>query len=175
MNVNDTEIARGILKKAGYLISEDIQEVSILILVGFELCVMFHLFLSSFQSDVVLLMTCSIREGAEQKIWRRIHHLKNMNLKRRAKNSDRAPFKIGVLGQQTCTHFGYLFLNNVALDYLGCMAENLKKKLLEKEKAIDVICGPDAYRDLPHMLAAVDGGGPAAGDTLANTTCSFML
>ena len=45
------------------------------------------------------------------------------------------------------------------------MAENLKKKLLEKEKAIDIICGPDAYRNLPHMLAAVDGGGPAAGAT----------
>ena len=43
------------------------------------------------------------------------------------------------------------------------MAENLKKKMLEKEKAIDLICGPDAYRNLPHMLKAVEGGGPAAG------------
>ena len=48
----------------------------------------------------------------------------------------------------------------------GCMAENLKKKILEKEKSVDIICGPDAYRDLPHMLAATAETDQASGTFL---------
>ena len=50
------------------------------------------------------------------------------------------------------------------------MAENLKKKILEKEKAVDIICGPDAYRDLPHMLAATTEVGQAEGKLAAFRT-----
>ena len=41
---------------------------------------------------------------------------------------------------------------------LGCMAERLKKKLLEREEMVDLVCGPDAYRDLPRMLALTQSG-----------------
>lgn len=64
------------------------------------------------EADIFLVMTCAIREGAETKIWHRLDHLRGY--KRRAK--DRA-VKIGIL---------------------GCMAERLKEKLIEKEKAVDV-------------------------------------
>lgn len=70
-------------------------------------------------------MTCSIRENAESKIWNKLHELKG--LKKRGKIS-----QIGVL---------------------GCMAERLKTQLLEKEKCVDVVAGPDTYRDLPRLLA----------------------
>ena len=49
---------------------------------------------------------------------------------------------------------------------LGCMAERLKTKILDKEKAVDLICGPDAYKDLPRMLADVNKG---------QTSGSFVL
>lgn len=64
------------------------------------------------EADIFLVMTCAIREGAETKIWHRLDHLRGF--KRRAKNRD---VKIGIL---------------------GCMAERLKEKLIEKEKAVDV-------------------------------------
>ena len=55
------------------------------------------------------------------------------------------------------------------------MAENLKKKILEKEKAVDIICGPDAYRDLPHMLAATTEVGQAEGKLAAFRTTSPQI
>ena len=45
----------------------------------------------------------------------------------------------------------------------GCMAERLKKKIVEREQMVDVVCGPDAYRDLPHLLASSVSSGHAAG------------
>jgi len=76
-------------------------------------------------ADVALLVTCAIRENAESKIWQRLEELANMK-KKRSTN-----FQIGVL---------------------GCMAERLKEKLLERQRLVDVIAGPDAYRDLPQLL-----------------------
>lgn len=64
------------------------------------------------EADIFLVMTCAIREGAETKIWHRLDHLRG--LKRRARGRS---VKIGIL---------------------GCMAERLKEKLIEKEKAVDV-------------------------------------
>ncbi|KAL6111331.1 cdk5rap1 [Pungitius sinensis] len=111
MNVNDTEIAWSILQRKGYLRTVDLRE-----------------------ADVVLLVTCSIREKAEQTIWNRLRQLTAMK-KRRLKSH--APMKIGIL---------------------GCMAERLKTELLEREKLVDLLAGPDAYRDLPRLLAVADGG-----------------
>ncbi|BFZ24748.1 hypothetical protein BsWGS_27786 [Bradybaena similaris] len=105
MNVNDTEIASSILLQNGFVKTHSIQE-----------------------ADIVLLMTCSIREGAEGKIWDRVHNLAGIK-KRRGKKH---PLKIGIL---------------------GCMAERLKHKIVEKEQTVDIVCGPDAYRDLPRLLA----------------------
>lgn len=45
----------------------------------------------------------------------------------------------------------------------GCMAERLKHKILDKEKMVDLVCGPDAYRDLPRLLSMTSGSGQSAG------------
>ncbi|KAL5277210.1 CDK5RAP1 family protein [Megaselia abdita] len=105
MNVNDTEIVWSILKNNQYQKVEDAKD-----------------------ADVILIMTCSVREGAESKIWNRLKHLQPMKNKRGKKHG---PLQIGVL---------------------GCMAERLKEKLLEKERWVDVVAGPDSYKDLPRLL-----------------------
>ena len=89
-------------------------------------------------ADVVLLNTCAIRENAEQKVRRRLAEL------RHEKRHGRA-MQLGVL---------------------GCMAERLRTKLLEEEKLVDLVVGPDAYRDLPRLLAENDGSGQAAVNVL---------
>jgi len=81
-------------------------------------------------ADVILLNTCAIRDNAEQKIRNRLMHLNG--LKKR---------KPGLM-----------------VGILGCMAERLKAKLLEEEKMVDMVVGPDAYRDLPNLVKQVDDG-----------------
>ncbi|XP_066558660.1 mitochondrial tRNA methylthiotransferase CDK5RAP1 [Amia ocellicauda] len=120
MNVNDTEIAWSVLQKKGYLRTTELT-----------------------QADVVLVVTCSIREKAEQTIWNRLRQL--TALKQRRPKSH-APLKIGVL---------------------GCMAERLKTELLEREKLVDVLAGPDAYRDLPRLLTAAHSGQRASNVLLS--------
>ncbi|XP_028042180.1 CDK5 regulatory subunit-associated protein 1 [Bombyx mandarina] len=95
-------------------------------------------------ADVFLVMTCAIREGAETKIWHRLDHLRGF--KRRAMKNKNRPVKIGIL---------------------GCMAERLKEKLIEKEKSVDVVAGPDSYRDLPRLLALTDNGQTAVNVLLS--------
>ncbi len=90
-------------------------------------------------ADVILLNTCSIREKAENTIR---HRLRQFNGKKR---------------QKPATIIGVL----------GCMAERLKTKLLEEEKIVDLIAGPDAYRDLPNLINQVDGGQKAANTILS--------
>jgi len=81
-------------------------------------------------ADIILINTCSIRENAEQRVKKRIHVL--AKLKKKQPN-----LKIGII---------------------GCMAERLKSKLLEEEKDVDIIAGPDAYRDLPQLMNSVENG-----------------
>ncbi|CAF0895973.1 unnamed protein product [Didymodactylos carnosus] len=104
MNENDTDIAYTFLAQHG----------------GYERVSNEH------DADVVLLMTCSIREEAEQKIWKKLKALSAVK-----RNRINEQLQVGIL---------------------GCMAERLKEKLIEKEKIVDVVCGPDAYRDLPRLL-----------------------
>ncbi|RKP24389.1 CDK5 regulatory subunit-associated protein 1, partial [Syncephalis pseudoplumigaleata] len=106
MNFNDTEVLMAVMNEAGYTRTKLLDE-----------------------ANIVFLVTCSIRENAEKKIWQRLRELKHLKT---GKNRDRPPL-IGVL---------------------GCMAERLKGELLEKEKLVDVVCGPDAYRrTVPHLLS----------------------
>ncbi|XP_001607691.1 CDK5 regulatory subunit-associated protein 1 [Nasonia vitripennis] len=102
MNVNDTEVVSAILKKHNYKITKDIMD-----------------------ANVILLVTCAIRENAENKVWNKLKQFRI--LKERKVVS-----KIGLL---------------------GCMAERLKHKIIEKEKIVDIIAGPDSYKDLPRLLA----------------------
>ena len=87
------------------------------------------------EADVVLLNTCAIRENAEQKIRTRL----------------------GMLRAEKERRDGELMLG-----VLGCMAERLREKLLEQEDLVDVVVGPDAYRDLPQLLYEADATGQAA-------------
>ncbi|XP_053814292.1 mitochondrial tRNA methylthiotransferase CDK5RAP1 isoform X4 [Vidua chalybeata] len=120
MNVSDTEIVWAILQKNGYARTKELEE-----------------------ADVVLLVTCSVREKAEQAIWNRLQHLKALKARRpRA----RAPLRVGIL---------------------GCMAERLKEEILHREKLVDVVAGPDAYRDLPRLLAVAESGQQAANVLLS--------
>lgn len=82
-------------------------------------------------ADLVLVNTCSIRDKAEQTVRKR---LEKYNAVKRDSNPK---MKVGVL---------------------GCMAERLKTKFLEEEKIVDLVVGPDAYKDLPYLLAEVDEG-----------------
>ncbi len=84
-------------------------------------------------ADVIFLNTCSIRENAEQKVRNKLKQF--IQLKKR-----NPELVIGVL---------------------GCMAERLKAKLLEEEKIVDMVVGPDAYRELPALIAEADEGGKA--------------
>lgn len=81
-------------------------------------------------ADVIFLNTCSIRDNAEQKVRNRLMQFNSIKKQRPA-------LMIGVL---------------------GCMAERLKHKLLEEEKIVDMVVGPDAYRDLPNLIAQTDEG-----------------
>lgn len=115
MNVNDTEIAARILRDHNYHIVTEIDD-----------------------AQIVFLMTCAIREGAEQKIWNRLKYLRREKRK-------------GSIHQ---------------IGLLGCMAERLKTRALEKEKLLDIIAGPDSYRDLPKLLAINNATGQNAVNVL---------
>ncbi len=82
------------------------------------------------EADLVLINTCSIREKAELTVRKRLQ-------KFNAIKRDRPHMKVGVL---------------------GCMAERLKSKLLEEEKIVDMVVGPDAYKDLPNLVQEIDEG-----------------
>ena len=81
-------------------------------------------------ADLVLVNTCSIRDKAEQTVRKRLE-------KYNAVKKINPKMKVGVL---------------------GCMAERLKSKFLEEEKIVDLVVGPDAYKDLPNLIAEVDDG-----------------
>ncbi|KAK6739999.1 hypothetical protein RB195_008460 [Necator americanus] len=108
MNVNDMEVVRSLLKTNDYVETDDL-----------------------LAADVVVLITCSIREGAEEKVWRELKRIRHV--------ARRRPI-VGVL---------------------GCMAERVRHGLLSKKGLVDVVAGPDAYRDLPRLLAVVRAGSNA--------------
>lgn len=97
-------------------------------------------------ADVVLLNTCAIRDRAESKIWQRLGYFKNL------KSASLQRPVVGVL---------------------GCMAERLKFRLLESDKMVDVVAGPDAYRDLPRLIRIVKGEDEL--DNKSNTAINVQL
>ena len=117
MNVADSEVVASVMGMAGYETTEDIAE-----------------------ADAVLLNTCSVRDNAEQKIYRRLEALD-------AERRKRGHLIIGVL---------------------GCMAERVKGELLEKYGA-DLVAGPDAYMSLPDLIAQVEAGHKAINIELSTS------
>ena len=82
------------------------------------------------EADLILLNTCSIREKAEQTVRMRLAQFKNLKKEK----------------------------PNLTVGVLGCMAERLKTKFLDEEQLVDLVVGPDAYRDLPNLLKETDDG-----------------
>ncbi|KAL1497437.1 hypothetical protein ABEB36_008411 [Hypothenemus hampei] len=109
MNVNDTEIVWAILKENNYEMTTKLMD-----------------------ADIILIVTCAIRDSAEEKIKRRLNEFKALKNKR---SKNLPTLKVGIL---------------------GCMAERLKKEILETHQVVDVVVGPDAYRDLPRLLALTE-------------------
>lgn len=93
-------------------------------------------------AEVIFINTCAIRDNAEQKVWQRLNYF--WFLKRQWKSNV-------AIGRATS-------ICPPKVVVLGCMAERLKDKILDADKMVDVVCGPDAYRDLPRLLEEVDYG-----------------
>src|SRR3569833_210842 len=90
-------------------------------------------------ADVIFINTCSIRENAEQRVRNRLKEFTIAKVKK----------------------------PDLVVGVLGCMAERLKSKFLEEEKLVDVVVGPDAYRDLPNLIGKVDDGQKAVNVLLS--------
>jgi tRNA-2-methylthio-N6-dimethylallyladenosine synthase len=116
MNFSDSEIVASILKDQGYSTTSD-----------------FH------EADVIFVNTCAIREGAEQRVRKRLTEY------RKAKKSN----------------------PDLIIGVLGCMAERLKSQLLEQEKLVDIVVGPDAYRSLPELIETAESGQKAVNVLLS--------
>ncbi len=82
------------------------------------------------QADLILINTCSIRDNAEQRIWGRLAELRALKRKN----------------------------PNMMLGIIGCMAERLKEQLIVQEQAVDIVVGPDAYRELPTLVQMAQSG-----------------
>eukprot|EP00741_Cyanophora_paradoxa_P022868 tig00021521_g22088.t1 len=93
------------------------------------------------EANLILVNTCAIRENAEHKVWHRLNYFRFIKRERRKTG----PPIVGVL---------------------GCMAERLKTKLLESDKMVDIVVGPDAYRDLPRLVSHVEDGGVPVANTI---------
>lgn len=91
------------------------------------------------EANVIFLNTCAIRDNAELRVWARLREIK----KNKKRNEE---LIIGVL---------------------GCMAERLKDELLEKEKLVDIVVGPDSYRDLPNLISLAESGQKAVNVLLS--------
>lgn len=91
------------------------------------------------QADVILINTCAIRDKAEQTVRNRLAQFNQVKKKK----------------------------PSLIIGVLGCMAERLKHQLLEEEKLVDLVAGPDAYRDLPQLVAEVDAGHKAINTFLS--------
>lgn len=91
------------------------------------------------EADVIFINTCSIRDNAEQRVRKRLTDFKSA----KAQNP------------------------GMIIGVLGCMAERLKAKFLEEERLVDLVVGPDAYRDLPNLIEQVDDGARAVNVILS--------
>jgi len=94
---------------------------------------------SAEEADVIFVNTCSIRENAETRVWNRLKEFRSLKKEK----------------------------NGVTVGVLGCMAERIKENIIEKEQLVDIVVGPDAYRDIPNLLKQVDDGRKAVNVLLS--------
>ena len=83
------------------------------------------------EADIILVNTCSVRDNAEQRIRGRLQEFRQYKKRK----------------------------NDLLVGVIGCMAERLKEQLLEQEQIVDIVAGPDAYRDLPNLVRTAAAGG----------------
>ena len=91
------------------------------------------------EADIILINTCSVRDNAEQRIWGRLSEMRRLRRKK--------PSLLVVV--------------------IGCMAERLKEELLESGKGVDIVAGPDTYRDLPKLCREAESGGKGINTLLS--------
>jgi tRNA-2-methylthio-N6-dimethylallyladenosine synthase len=91
------------------------------------------------EADLILINTCSIRDNAEQRVRGRLENLAALKKKK----------------------------NELVIGVIGCMAERVKEKLLDEEKMVDLVVGPDAYRDLPQLITSARKGEKAVNTMLS--------
>lgn len=91
------------------------------------------------EADLILVNTCAIRDNAEQKVRNRLVFFRSLKKKN----------------------------PSLVVGVLGCMAERLREQLIEQEQLVDLVVGPDAYRDLPNLIDKVDGGQKAVNVLLS--------
>ena len=94
---------------------------------------------SAEDADVIFVNTCSIRENAETRVWNRLKEFRSLK-------KDNKELTVGVL---------------------GCMAERVRDQIIDREKLVDLVVGPDAYRDIPNLLSEVDDGRKAVNVLLS--------
>jgi hypothetical protein len=174
MNSSDSEIVMSIMQKAGYEETAALDDVR-RSLFSFSICSLFSISGITLdvavscvscvvrrvscvscrhgQADIIFVNTCAIRDNAERKVWDRLNHFKNM--KRANKQVQRAHFICGLSLTLRDTHTPQ---SKRVVGVLGCMAERLKSRLLESDKLVDLVVGPDAYRSLPSLLTEVESG-----------------
>jgi tRNA-2-methylthio-N6-dimethylallyladenosine synthase len=90
-------------------------------------------------AGLILINTCSIRDNAEQRIWGRLKAISHLKMRK----------------------------HNVKIGIIGCMAERLKEKLIETDQLVDIVVGPDAYRELPILVAEAEAGHKAVNVLLS--------
>jgi tRNA-2-methylthio-N6-dimethylallyladenosine synthase len=91
------------------------------------------------EAELILINTCSIRENAEQRVWNRLDAIRSFKRKN----------------------------PGTVVGVIGCMAERLKEKLLESDKLVDLVVGPDAYRELPRLVGEAESGHKAVNVLLS--------
>jgi len=94
---------------------------------------------SAEEADVIFVNTCSIRENAETRVWNRLKEFRSIK-------KEKKHLTVGVM---------------------GCMAERIKEKIIDQEQLVDIVVGPDAYRDIPGLLAEVNDGRKAVNVLLS--------
>lgn len=94
---------------------------------------------SAEEADVIFVNTCSIRENAETRVWNRLKEFRSLK-------KEKEHLTVGVM---------------------GCMAERIKDKIIDQEKLVDIVVGPDAYRDIPNLLKEVNDGRKAVNVLLS--------
>lgn len=94
---------------------------------------------SAEEADIIFVNTCSIRENAETRVWNRLKEFRSLK-------KEKGELTVGVM---------------------GCMAERIKEKIIDQEQLVDIVVGPDAYRDIPNLLKEVDDGRKAVNVLLS--------